>query len=732
MKEPCGHCAGSINIGHTILECGICNNAIHTKCYKKAKFLKISNSWVCSKCQYDIELRYNPFSAWLDSYTDRHYDDDRDADATLQEISNILSNCKSYSIKELNKILSSDIQSPDQSLDEMLSSLFLNIDGNPTNFDQFTAEIKRIQHNFCAIGLAETNTDPNVSATFQIPGYKSYYQSIRDDKQSGTGVALYIHESINVSVVEEISECSTHIECLFVKTTNTSTPITFGVVYRPNDGDKDKFYEHLENIFDFLPQNGVYIMGDYNINLLSSEISNKFEECFLSAGYAPLISTYTHDRPGSKNSCIDNILTNNTQSIVLSGTLSDNLSHHLPIFQFSNIKVKTDTTKEKHVQYYEFSCKKLNKFVDDLSETVPGLKASENFTDFTNTFMTALDKNCKLENPKTTKRTQLNNPWITESIMDACEKKHELMKIWKKTVTKENPNGDPILYQTFSTYRKTLKHIVTSAKASYRCNQITENKEDRKKTWKIINELRGKSKQKIKPPFVIDNQKIMDRRIIANEFNKYFNSIASRLNESTADIRISDSKFQSFADYLGPPNKNSIVLFSCSSEEIMKIIAEFDNGKASDIPIRVIKKSSHIISPKLAEYFNKLMMCGIFPDVLKLGKVTPIYKKGNSELLENYRPISTLPIFGKIFEKIIYTRLYSFLTSQNILHKNQFGFRTSHSTSHALNYSVSHISSALKSGKHVLGIFIDLSKAFDTIDHDKLLYKLDKYGIRGI
>ena len=125
------------------------------------------------------------------------------------------------------------------------------------------------------------------------------------------------------------------------------------------------------------------------------------------------------------------------------------------------------------------------------------------------------------------------------------------------------------------------------------------------------------------------------------------------------------------------------------------------------------------------------MKTGNFPDTMKLGRVTPIFKKGNEEHLENYRPISTLPIFGKLFEKVIYSRLYSFMTSQNILHQNQFGFRASHSTSQALNYSVTKIEEAWKISKHVLGIFIDLSKAFDTIDHKTLLCKLSHYGIRG-
>ena len=105
------------------------------------------------------------------------------------------------------------------------------------------------------------------------------------------------------------------------------------------------------------------------------------------------------------------------------------------------------------------------------------------------------------------------------------------------------------------------------------------------------------------------------------------------------------------------------------------------------------------------------MTSGTFPDVLKVGRITPIFKKDNPECIENYRPISTLPIFGKIFEKIIFKRLYSFATSQNILHNNQFGFRKSHSTSHAVNYSVSIIENSIKLNKnHMLGIFIDLKQ----------------------
>ena len=135
-----------------------------------------------------------------------------------------------------------------------------------------------------------------------------------------------------------------------------------------------------------------------------------------------------------------------------------------------------------------------------------------------------------------------------------------------------------------------------------------------------------------------------------------------------------------------------------------------------------------MMSPILAKFFSTL---GLFPSILKTGIVSPVFKKDNPQLFENYRPISTLPIFSKLFEKIIYKRIYAFLIAKNILYEKQFGFRKNHSTSHAINYSVKYVADNIEQKKHVVGIFLDLSKAFDTICHSKLLVKLQNYGIRG-
>ena len=465
--------------------------------------------------------------------------------------------------------------------------------------------------------------------------------------------------------------------------------------------------------------------------LTKSKLVWVFNIMILTSGAFPLISIATHAKPNFKETCIDNILTNEPNSVILTGTIEESVSNHFSIFSFMNIELN-QIKKEPVAQHYEFSDSKTELFIDSLKNSLDCNDSfcNDNFVQFLELYDQKIDEHFKLKNPKISKRNWKVNPWITDGLIISIRKKDELYKDWKKTTSAKKPNGNPIYHQKYRDYRRTLKHTITAAKKKFYHKKINNNKGDLKKTWATINELRGKQKKPINSQFMINNERIMDRRKIANGFNDYFISIASKLN----DLPIGDLNIEPiipFYSFLTQPNSSNIFFNECTPDEITKIISELQNDKASDIPIKIIKRSSKIIAPVLSKLINHSMQSGVFPDKLKIGRITPIFKKDDPELLENYRPVSTLPIFGKIFEKVIYERLCSFLTSHNIINPNQFGFRKGHSTSHALNYSINHIQEKLDSGNHVLGIFIDLSKAFDTIDHKILLFKLAHYGVRG-
>ena len=223
---------------------------------------------------------------------------------------------------------------------------------------------------------------------------------------------------------------------------------------------------------------------------------------------------------------------------------------------------------------------------------------------------------------------------------------------------------------------------------------------------------------------------ITDPAEMAHTFNSFFTNIGPDLAS-----KVNNCNNSHFSQYLPESKQNAMFFISTHEHENLTIVKGLKAKKSSGydgISTKLLKQIIPNIVLPLEHIFNLSLSTGCCPDLLKIAKVIPIYKKDDPSLVNNYRPISLLPSISKILEKLVYKRLDSFLSLNNILISSQFGFRKKFSTDFAITKLLDNVIQSLSNKEHAIALFMDLSKAFDTIDHDILLYKLEKYGIRGI
>lgn len=629
------------------------------------------------------------------------------------------------------------------------SVLNLNVQSLNAKFEQLKILLELLASNnfyFSAICLQETwIAGPTPDFTlFKIPDYAIIPLGAKCSSHSG--LVIYVNNKFSYKI-RELYKDSKLWEGIFIDIYHMSLlkKITLCNIYRAPRDNNNQLSEFIKDISPIIERlsnesSNLVFTGDININLLHTHTREKYSEYFdllVNNGLAPHISLPTRFSRRSAT-LIDHIFLKSAhcRQKTSSGIVLSDLSDHLPCFLLIKNKI-TNVSPPKYVTLRDTSESAYSQLQSELrsfdihSQLDQSLYSSpiNNYEKISHTLSNLCDKYLPIKTVRFKKYKHKASPWITSGILKSIKQRDKLYGSLKTLYP------GTLLYDShecnLKTYNRILNKSIRQAKKSYYYRTFEKHKSDMKKTWDTIKGLLNANKQKSDFPnfFKVNGENISNHKQIADNFNKFFVEIGPTLAN-----KLDGTNLPSFHTYLMQDIRSHFTFSMVSVPEIDKIIKKFASKTTEGhdgISMKIIKLLDLNFLSALSLIINQSLNTGIFPDDLKIAKVLPIYKKDDETLFDNYRPISILPAISKLFERVVYNQLYDYFIQNKLLYYSQHGFRKLHSTETATLEFIDKILQHLDSGKLPIAIFIDLSKAFDTIDHRILLYKLQYYGITG-
>lgn len=765
-RQECIKCKKRILRHNRTITCTLCQEKTHVRCLgiigedELTHMSDINNNWSCTKCNRSIfpfmdlendvlanEITYASRMDMINNIDElnemlftpleleelQSYDPLEDLDPDINYYNEITARLNLESTYYTPDLFNSMINRETHNK-KVFSLCHINIRSMPRNHNKLDIFFSLLNHKFDIVAMSETwFTGENVDS-YKIDGYTHEYR-IRQNKRGG-GVSLFIRDNLNYRVRDDLGViCAAHetlwIEIESEKAEERNTIV--GVVYRIPDNDCDDFNNYMTATIDKIKKEGkkAFYLGDFNINLLKHAEHRKtaeFIDINFEGNFLPMINKPTRVTEKTA-SLIDNIFMNdfNNRKLV-NGIFPYKISDHFIIF----VMEVNDPVNQINLPGYVH--RKIRKFNDVNHEKFSQLMAQDDLTvledigdvnEAYNVFSGKITKAFESAFPVKEQKSvyQDRKPWLTKGMKHSIKLKN---KLYIRSIKRPS-----IANKTkYKKYRNDLNRHLKAAERQHYADLLTLYKQNLRKSWEVIKEVINKKRKKStkRVRFMINNKIVEDDECISNAFNNFFTNVGTNLDRNIPNSR------KNPLSYIKGTHTINLELNSCTETEIRKIVTKLkDNAPGYDsIPASVYKKSINVLAGSLVYLINLSLKNGIFPDLLKKANIIPLFKSGNESMVGNYRPVSLLTTVSKVFERIYYNRLSKFLKKHKLLYEMQFGFQPNNSTYMALLILMDKVIKAIEKGEFTIGVFLDFKKAFDTVNHEILLKKLDRYGIQGM